>query len=122
MRSEANNSTPAFARCRHCKQRFDTHSAKLHKCLFESTYFSPSDPRAGRTVSLLTVPTKTLVHWLKEARKHRCGGEYHPPGWGRVFTIANLTAELSQRADRHDYGKPARKKARQELAKARKNR
>ena len=68
------------------------------------------------------VPTKALLAWLRSARTHKGSGFYHPPGWGREFSIANLTAELSQRYDRYDYSKPARKKARQQLAKEKRNR
>ena len=54
--------------------------------------------------------------WLKVARSHRGSGEFIPAGWSRSFTIDNLVAELSQRADRYDYSKPALKKKRQEKA------
>lgn len=56
--------------------------------------------RQTKSVALQAVPTKRLLRW-RDAARRLARGEITPQGWGRSFTIANLTAELSTRSDRH---------------------
>lgn len=49
------------------------------------------------STSLRDVPEKQLRAWMKHARND--GGVYRPTGWGRHFTIANMSAELARRRE-----------------------
>jgi len=76
----------------------------------ESTVTGPSLSSA-----LVVVTTAQLRSWIRKAREN--GGEYHPYGWSRSFTVANLTAELATRPDRRQPNKKDRKALRQAKAK-----
>jgi len=58
--------------------------------------------KPSTSTALKPVPTERLKRWLDAARRDGGPyGEFRPAGWGRSFTVANLTAELSTRPDRH---------------------
>ena len=47
------------------------------------------------STALHEISDRRLRVWMKKARRN--GGVYSPTGWGRYFTIANLSAELARR-------------------------
>ena len=89
---------PPSTLCGKCGRDHEAHANS--QCLFQSTAFVSADPKAGRTTSLMAVPTRRIERWLRTARSHRHFNSFQPRNWGRDFSIANLVAELSQRADR----------------------
>jgi len=54
-----------------------------------------------KSTALHDVPERQLRAWMKKARNN--GGVYRPSGWGRHFTIANMSAELARR-ERKKHG------------------
>lgn len=56
-----------------------------------------ADKKTTTSTALHDVPERQLRAWMRKARAH--GGVHHPHGWGRDFTIANLSAELARRRD-----------------------
>jgi len=89
---------------------------------FERAHFTSAEHLAKIPPSraLHLVPTRQLRAWLRKARTHCWNGEFTPAGWGRSFTIDNLTAELSLRPDKDvPTNKRSMKKVRQERAKGR---
>ncbi len=63
----------------------------------EKTLPDPWKGSGHKTTStaLHDVPEAQLRSWMSKAR--RDGGAYKPTGWGREFTIANMSAELARR-------------------------
>lgn len=47
------------------------------------------------------VPTRQLRAWIRKARERGMG--LRPPGYGRDFSVAQLSAELALRPDRDSY-------------------
>jgi hypothetical protein len=86
---------------------------QVYEAAVELVHATPPKRRT-RSTALKPVPTIQLKKWLVKARKD--GGVYQPRGWGRHFTIANLTAELHTRPDRALSTKPYRKALRQQRA------
>ncbi len=58
----------------------------------------PRDKKPTTSTSLHEVPERQLRAWMGIARA-KGGGIYQPQGWGRHFTIANMSAELARRRD-----------------------